>query len=510
MTDDHHIRRESADDIVPWRTSADTLQAIIDNIPLQAWTCEANGEADFFNCYWLAYTGLSASAALGRGWTDAVHPDDRPALVMWWQRALYVCKPFEYELRMRRADGEYRWFVIRVHPLLDGNDNIVKWYATNTEIEHRHRATQELRASAEAYRIILDSVPGLLFTTTPTGEVEFVNRTLLLYFCRSLDELQGWKQSDAVHPDDIQSTAREWSKALETGEPCSFEQRLRKFDGTYRWFLFHAIPQRESDGSISRWFGTLTDLDDLRRMEAQLGAMNARLAHASQLAAISELSAAIAHEISHPLTSVVTNSDACRRWLSAEPPNVDRAIITLQRISRDAEAAAQIVSNLRSLFRRDRMELVDVDLNQAADEVLFLLARELSRLGIVTERSFDPILPIVRADHIQIQQVLVNLVRNALEAMAEVRSNPRVLRVSTCAMGAEVILQISDNGVGLPADANVFEAFYTTKPWGMGIGLSLSQSIIAMHSGRIWAEPRATGSGATFAIALRAPGATAG
>lgn len=498
MTDDQDIRRESADAIVPWRTSAVALHAIIDNIPLQAWTCEANGEADFFNHYWLAYTGLSISDSIGTGWTDVVHPDDRPALVMWWQRALYVGKPFEYELRLRGADGEYRWFLTRAHPLLDGDENLVKWYGTNTEIEHRRRAMHELREGAEAYRIILDSVPGLIFTTTPAGEVEFVNRTLLLYFCRTLDKLQGWKQSDAVHPDDIQNTAREWSKALETGEPCSFEQRLRKYDGTYRWFLFHAIPQRESDGSISRWFGTLTDLEDLRQMETQIGAMNARLAHASQLAAISELSAAIAHEISQPMTSVVANSDACRRWLAAEPPNVDRAIVTLQRISRDAEAAAQIMSNLRSLFRRDQMELVDVDLNQLVDEVLLLLARELTRLSIRTERILDPILPLVRADRMQIQQVVVNLVRNAIEAMADVRSDTRALSVSTYTIGSEVIVEVSDNGVGLPPHANVFEAFYTTKPWGMGMGLSLSKSIVESHSGRIWLEPNAGGSGTNF------------
>jgi PAS domain S-box-containing protein len=482
------------------RTAPD-LQTIIDTIPVLAWTAEPDGAADFFNSHWLAYAGLSREASVSLGWSQILHPEDRDRLLTYWRQAVSSGEPVELEVRLRRADGEYRWFLTRANPLRDASGRILKWYGTNTEIEDRRRLEQVLRERAEAYREILDRVPAMLVVTTAQGEVDYVNPPVLRYFDKQEDDLRGWKQAEHVHPDDLPHVIAAWTRAVADGEPCTLEHRLRRQDGVYRWCQYHAIPQRDEQGRVTRWYCTIVDFDDMKRQHAEIREMQARLSIATQTAAVSQLSAAIAHEVNQPLAAVVAHSDACLRWLTMQPPNVERALHSLARISRDALAAGDVVQRIRLLFQHAPLTKEALDLNAVTTEVLQMLRGELNNSGVRPTTQLDPGLPSVQGDRVQMQQVLSNLVRNAIEAMAGSDPVHRKLAISSAGEGDQAVVRITDSGPGISDPRIIFEPFYTTKRSGMGMGLAISRSIVEAHGGRLWATSQ-PGAGATFALAL--------
>lgn len=352
-----------------------------------------------------------------------------------------------------------------------------------------------------SYRLILDSVPAMLLTTTPQGEVEYVNRAMLEYFGTTLERLQAWQTGfDAVHPDDFERIASGWADAIRTGATWIAEQRLRRFDGVYRWFHAVTVPHRDEQGRITRYYGVMTDIEDLRRSASEMRDMQSRLARASHLAEVSELSAALAHEVNQPLAAVLSNAEACRRWLGGAPPNLERALRSLDRIVRDAQAGGEIIQRMRGLFRRAPPVKERLDLNDVIHEVLRMLHDDLRRNGIRLSTSLSA-LPAVAADRVQIQQVLVNLVRNGIEAMEGLGALQKQLSVSSRVVEAEVVIEVCDEGPGVQDAVAVFETFYTTKPGGMGMGLAVSRSVIEAHGGRLWAEAKLP-RGMTFSIAL--------
>lgn len=253
------------------------VRAIIDTIPVLAWTAGPEGKADFFNRYWESFSGLSSDESVAIGWSQALHPDDRERVLQDWEQAVAAARPIEMEVRLRRKDGAFLWFLARAHPVYDSAGRVNKWYGTSTEIDARRREEHVLRESAESYRQILDRVPAMLFTTTAEGELEFVNGPLLRYFGTGLEALQAWKEAAHLHPEDLPHTIELWSKAVAAAEPCIIEHRMRRHDGVYRWFQFHAVPHRDDAGRVLRWYGSITDLDDSKRKDGQIRTMAARL-----------------------------------------------------------------------------------------------------------------------------------------------------------------------------------------------------------------------------------------
>lgn len=479
------------------------IQTIIDTIPVLAWTARPDGSADFFNRQWMTFTGLSEPQALDWGWLTTVHPDDRDSLADHWRANVASGEPVAIESRLRRFDGAYYWFLIRASALLDDAGNILKWYGTKTEVEDRRRVEQPSRDSEESIRRIIDGIPGIVFTTTAAGDLEFSNQQQLDYFGRSLEELQAWHASDAVHPDDLARVVTDWARFLARGEPATTELRLRRADGVYRWFHYSSVPHRDSNGNVTRCYVLATDVDDQKRMEEDLRRTQALFSRAAHLASVSELSASIAHEVNQPLTAVVSNAHACRRWLTAEPPNIERALLSVDRIIRDGNAAADVVRRMRSLFRQAPLHQEQLDLNEVVEEVLSLMANDLRSHGVSLQTQLQFDLPRVMADRVQIQQVLVNLVRNGMEAMGSVGDRVRQLSISSLHAGREIAVDIADHGIGFDDEKLVFESFYTTKANGMGLGLAICRSIVEAHGGRIWAK-RNQPHGATFGFALRA------
>jgi len=246
------------------------IRLVVDTIPTLAWSAGPDGSADFFNQRWLDYTGLSAKQALGWGWEVAIHPADLPRILETFRDALNSVKPYEVEGRFRRFDGEFRWFLFRASPLCDDSGKVVKWYGTNTDIEDRKRAEDALRSHEQNLRLLVDTIPGHIVTTTPTGEIELLNRRVLEYFDKTPEELVNWRSSDAIHPDDLALTIAALTRAIQTGEPYEREHRLRRADGAYRWFHTRGLALRDKEGRIVRWYLLPIDVDDRRRAEEAL------------------------------------------------------------------------------------------------------------------------------------------------------------------------------------------------------------------------------------------------
>src|ERR1700687_5451074 len=246
------------------------IRLVVDTIPTLGWSAGPDGSADFFNQRWLDYTGLSAKQALGWGWEAAIHPDTLPRILETFREALNSVKPYEVEGRFRRFDGEFRWFLFRASPLCDESGKVVKWYGTNTDIEDRKRAEDALRSHEQNLRLLVDTIPGHVFTTTPTGEIELLNRRVLEYFDKTPEELVNWRASDAIHPDDLALTIAAWTRAIQTGEPYEREHRQRRADGEYCWWFIRNVPLRDETGKLVRWYGTAIDIEDRKRAEQAL------------------------------------------------------------------------------------------------------------------------------------------------------------------------------------------------------------------------------------------------
>jgi len=486
------------------QSSERDLSLIINTMPVLAWSSRPDGSAEFLNQRWLEYAGLSAEQAMDWGWTATIHPHDHDRLSDYWQSAIATGEPVEIEARMRRFDGTHRWFLFRANPLRDESGAIVRWYGTNIDIEDRKQSEEALRESEERFRLIVDGIAGLVAIMSPAGELEVVNRQVLAYFGKTVEQLKGWSTSGAVHPDDMPAVRSAWTRSLETAAAYDIDHRLLRADGEYRWFHARGPPLCDAELRVLRWYVLLTDINDRRQAEEALTKARAELAHVARVISLGVLTASIAHEVNQPLAGIVMNASTCMRMLDSNPPNVDGARETARRTIRDGNRASDVVTRLRALFRNKDAAVESVDLNDAAREVIAVSLSELQSNRILVQNEFAENLPVVQGDRVQLQQVILNLLRNASDAMRDVEDRPRRLLIKTECDGCKnVQLTVQDTGIGFaPHAANrLFESFYTTKDDGMGIGLSISRSIIEAHRGRLWASAN-DGPGSSFAFSI--------
>jgi len=246
------------------------LAAIINTIPITAWTTRPDGYCDFLNQVWLDYVGMTAEQAQGWGWADAIHPDDRKTLVEEWQLCLASGTPVDTEARIRHFDSSYRWFLIRANPLRDESGNILKWYGTCVDIDDRKRAEEALQSRELDARSLLDNMPGFLGRHSPDGTPEIVNGPFLQYLGKTVKEIGKWRTSDLVHPDDRAYVIGAFGREISSGQPWGLEFRLRRFDGIYRWFQARWVPVRDIEGRILHWNALTTDIDDRKKAEQAL------------------------------------------------------------------------------------------------------------------------------------------------------------------------------------------------------------------------------------------------
>jgi PAS domain S-box-containing protein len=614
------------------QASERNLALTINTIPALAWSARADGTADSFNRHYLDYVGLTQEQAQDWGWADAVHPDDRNGLIDAWQFTMKSDKGGECEARLRRFDGVYRWFLIRTNPLRDESGAIVKWYGTNTDIDDRKRAEEELRRSEARKTAILDSALDCIVTIDHEGCITEFNPAAEHTFGYRRIEVMGKRLSDIVIPASHREKHRQGLlRYLATGETRVLGRRLEltavRADGTefpvelaitriplegdpsftgylrditerkqaeeelrrseaflaegqrlsgtgsffwrlatgrivwsdqlYRIFeldpgltmtleligsrvhpedryIFHDTVERARSGrdlkyehrlllpgnrvkylqlvghgtraNDGQWeyIGAVRDVTERRLSEEALDKARSELAHVTRITSLGMLTASIAHEVNQPLSGIITNASTCLRMLSGDPPNIEGARETARRTIRDGNRASEVVTRLRALFKRKEIAAESIDLNDAVRELIALSLSELQSDRIMVRNEFAENLPAVKGDRIQIQQVILNLLRNASDAMRDVEDRPRQLLIKTESDDRNnVQLTVQDSGVGFAPDAaeRLFESFYTTKDDGMGIGLSISRSIIEAHQGRLWATAN-DGPGASFVFSI--------
>jgi signal transduction histidine kinase len=305
-----------------------------------------------------------------------------------------------------------------------------------------------------------------------------------------------------IHPDDFVSWAEamSWTRA---GDNIALDYRLLMPDRSVKHLHAIAHVVRDEDGRIE-YIGAVQDVTERKRSDEALDRVRSELARVARITSLSALTASIAHEVNQPLSGIITNASTCLRMLDGDPPNVDGARETARRTIRDGNRAAEVIARLRDLFSRKEVTPESMDLNEATREVIALSLNEIQRNRIVLQSELAEDLPTIAGDRVQLQQVVLNLLRNAAEAMGGVDDRVRELTVRTEREGGDrVRVTVRDTGVGVDAQRieRLFDAFYTTKSGGMGMGLSVSRSIIESHHGRIWATPN-DDSGATFAFSI--------
>jgi PAS domain S-box-containing protein len=337
--------------------------------------------------------------------------------------------------------------------------------------------------------------------------VDFVSKQWSEYTRESAAEIAGAGWPANIHPDDVAQYEEKWRASLSAGTLFECEARVRRAaDGTYRWFLSRAVPLRDARGRIVKWYGILTDIEERKRAEEELERLRklqSDLAHMNRLSTLGELTASLAHEINQPITATITNANASLRWLTRDQPDLDEARAALKRIEQDGRRTAEIIARVKSLYKRGSAPRRDcVDVNALAGEMLVLLNAEAKRRAVVMRTELAPEPPAVRADRVQLQQVMMNLMLNGIEAMHDTGG---VLKIKTDVKDDSVMVSVSDDGQGLPAGVvdRIYESFFTTKAEGTGMGLSISRSIVEAHGGRLWASNN-EGRGATFHFTLPA------
>jgi PAS domain S-box-containing protein len=648
------------------------LKLIIDTMPAQAWSARVDGSIEFLNRLYTDYVGLSFEQLRQSDFQAAVHPDDLGELLNRWRAIRKSGRAGEAEARLRRHDGEYRWFLMRANPLRDEAGSIVKWYGVNTDIEDRKRAENsvagekqllELIASGSPVRDVLNAlcswvedlapdcycsahpidwssatfeygvapslpasytapIAGLpvsgeilpcgiaahqntqviaediesdsrWFTSTVRAHVlEHGVRSvwstpicsreghILGTFCmlqrqpgtpsphhqsviahathiasiaieRSRTEAalrrsetllaEGQRISSTgsfswrvdinelkfseelyrifeldrtapvtfervfsrIHPEDMPALS-ERMKLIRTGRsPGEQEVRLRMLDGRIKYLRSVGQIMHHPDGR-PEYLGAIQDITLRRVAEEATNKVRSELAHVTRVMSLGALTASIAHEVNQPLAGIATNASTCLRMLAADPPNVEGARETARRTIRDGNRAADVITRLRALFGKKPVATETVDLNEATREAVALVFSDLLRNQVIVrlELGDEPLL--LTGDRVQLQQVILNLVRNASDAMSEVNDRPRNLLVKASReQDGSTRLSVRDAGVGLLGETaeRLFDAFYTSKSDGMGIGLSVSRSIIESHGGKIWAEMN-DGPGATFSFSI--------
>ena len=356
---------------------------------------------------------------------------------------------------------------------------------------------QQLRREESKLREAIETIPAMAWIAGPDGAVQFRNRRWLEY--TGLSQLGKAEETGtiAIHPEDLDRIVRRMGASFASGEPFEEEMRIRRTDGEYRWFLSRAVPLRDKRGKVVKWYGAATDIQDRKRAEQ----LQTDLAHTNRVSILGELVASISHELAQPLTVTTANAKASLRWLQRDPPDLAEVRKGTERIIEAGTLASEIINRLRSLYKKSSPKRELVATNEVIGEMVLLLRGEANGYAVSIRTDLAADLPKITADRVQLQQVLMNLMLNGIEAMKETGG---VLTVKTeRGEGGQVLISVSDTGVGLPAAGadEIFNAFFTTKPQGSGMGLAISRSIVEFHGGRLWATSN-DGRGATFHFTL--------
>jgi PAS domain S-box-containing protein len=412
----------------------------------------------------------------------------------------------EIEARVRRFDGVYRWFLFRATPSFD-DGRVIKWYGTNTDIEELKRVEGALKRSeaylAEAQRL----------THTGSCAIDGTSREILywseeMFRLFGFDPQQGlppWDQwIQRIHPEDRDKFNMAGDRTFLEKVHCDVEFRTVAPDGTVKQIHGIGDPVLSPSGELVQVVGTMVDVTERRRADEareRLRQLEADLAHMNRVSTIGELTASLAHEIKQPIGAAVTNAEVCIRLLDRTRPDIGEAREAALEMVKDARRAADIIDRVRSLYQKGSPELETIEVNAAIGEMVVMLQNEANRHSVTVRADLAEGLPAMMADRVQLQQVLLNLMINGIEAIRDTSGELSIK--SQLAEDGQLLISVTDTGVGLPTENadQIFNPFFTTKYKGTGLGLAICRSIVESRGGRIWATPN-SGPGATFYFTL--------
>jgi PAS domain S-box-containing protein len=482
------------------------LRRLVDAMPAMIWRATPTGKIDCWNRRMTAFVGKASDDVDEPELLDLLPAHDRERVRRGWMNAVHVGRYFEETFQIVRSDGTLHWYLVRGEPFRDETGQILNWYGVCTDIDELKRAEAALAQREHQLKEITETMPCQLWCTDAAGQPTYINRRTAEYASVTVDALRDLGYRNNIHPDDWPALVEKFSRSIQTGEPYQHIARVRRNDGAYRWHQHAAEPMRDADGAIVQWYGISIDIDEPKRAEDRLRQVQTELSRATRIATVAELSASIAHELNQPLTSIMAHAQACRRWLAATPANLAEARASVAKVIADAHSADETMRSIRALFKRQSLERRNRIVPDMVQEAVRLVGAAENRRNAEIEFDFEDALPSVFVDQIQIQQVLINLISNGIEASEHTGRTPHIRIAARRLDSARVGIDIVDNGSGIAEGEKIFDPFFTTKKKGMGIGLAVSRSIIEAHEGDLAASNNPD-TGATFSVIL--PAATA-
>ena len=466
---------------------ADTQNAF----PGFAWTATPDGEIHSFNRRWCDYTGRSEDELKGRGWQDVVDPHDLPRLLAGLEQSPVSGAPVETEVRLRGSDGKLCWFLFIAYASVNVSGRPVEWSGFCTNIDARKRTEEDLRRNAARFKDYAETASDWLWEIGTDYTFTMLTENA---FGADPEDRIGTRCWD--HALDFETEQAKWLIVLETLDArkpfrdfiyCSADRY-----GQPLYVKASGKPVFGEDGEFCGYRGTGTDVTAVMRAEkaeASLRTAEAELAHICRITTLSQLTASIAHELTQPISAALMNAETALGCLGRQSPNTGLAMEAVRRILRDGTRASEIITRTREMVKKVPARKDDVEINEAISEVIGLTRSEVSKNDIQLQIHLADRLPLIRGDRVQLQQVMLNLIMNAVESMSQLNDPQRGLLISTAPENDAVLVAVRDTGPGLTSIPfeQPFEAFYTTKTTGLGMGLSICRSIVEAHGGRIWA-----------------------
>jgi PAS domain S-box-containing protein len=437
---------------------------------------------------------------------ERIHPEDRGKWQGIIDRAIVEKSDYEIEFRILLPDGTVKYIHTVGHPVLNASGDLMEFVGSATDITDRKRAEEAFRRSesylAEAQRL---AHTGSWAWQVAGGDALHLSEEWYRIYGFDLEQgMSAWEHKlQRVHPEDRAKWRRAVDRAIVEKSDYEVDVRLLLPDGTIKYVHTVGHPVLSASGDVAQFVGTSMDISANKRAEEALRQAQTDLAHVSRVTTMGELTASLAHEVNQPIAAAVTNANTCLRWLTRDHPNVEEARAAAMRIVKDGTRAGEIISRIRLLFRKGIPQREVVDVNEVIREMIVLLRGESARYNILVWTDLVANLPVIMGDRVQLQQVMMNLMLNSIDAMKEVDGTRELTIKSQRAANEEVVVSVADSGVGLPPQQadQIFTAFFTTKPHGTGMGLRISRTIVESHGGRLWAadnSPR----GAIFSFTL--------
>jgi PAS domain S-box-containing protein len=487
---------------VELRKQKELFQTVFENLPVMIGILGKNGHLDLVNPEFERTIGWTLEEVRQQNFDVYAKLFPDPQYRRTVLDNLAVAGRLWTDLKVRTRDGR----------VIDVTSNLVRLSDGSTlgigrDITERKRADAELRESEARFRLVADSAPVMIWMSGTDRLCTYFNKPWLNFTGRPIERELGNGWAEGIDPEDLQRCMTTYIQAFDRREKFTMEYRLRRHDGEYRWISDIGVPRFNPDGSFAGYIGSRIDVTEEMRAEEQLRQAQSRLARVTRVVAMGELAAAIAHEVNQPLTAIVTNGQFCLRRLDAGTPNSDELRAAIREIVNDGTRASAVVCRVRDLLTKGASNRMDVNINQIIQDVIMLLPNEFMRNRLILRTELVSDLPRVPGDPVLLQQVLINLIMNAIDAMRGFTKGRREILIRSARNPDGVLVQVQDSGPGIaPNEANrIFEPFFTTKQEGIGMGLWVSRSIIESHGGRICTVPSATG--ALFEFTLPTDGA---